>query len=222
VDIFLCPADSRNLKVEDQDFGGGHTAPVAFTEYLGVAGFRLVPWSWAPATIIPPEKNNGVLGFRSKVRISDIIDGTSNTVIVGERPVSADVYYGWWFAGQGYDGSGRGDELLGPREGPYNGWIYPPGTSYSESITTTNDITPTGTPCNVAYPPWGKLGFQPGDINNYCDQTHFWSLHTGGANWLFGDCHVKFLTYAIDSPDQLNTTFTGLCTRNGGEVLGEY
>jgi prepilin-type processing-associated H-X9-DG protein len=219
VDIYLCPADSRNLKVEDQDLGGGHTSPVAFTEYLGVAGFRLAPWSGAPATIIPLEKNNGVLGFRSRVRITDITDGTSNTLIVGERPPSADLYYGWWFAGQGYDGSGRGDNLLGPREGPYDatGWIYPPGTSYSESI---NDIT--GKPCNVASPPWGKVGFQLGDINNYCDQTHFWSLHTGGANWLFGDGRVCFLTYAIDTPTQLTSTFTALCTRNAGDVPGDY
>src|SRR5262249_14956136 len=81
IDIYLCPADSRNLKLEDLDLGFGRTTPVAFTEYLGVAGFRLAPWSWTwPSSM--PEKNNGVLGFRSKVRLTDITDGTTNTFIV--------------------------------------------------------------------------------------------------------------------------------------------
>src|SRR5262249_35794852 len=114
IDLYLCPADSRNLKVEDVDTGFGCTLPVAFTEYLGVAGFRLAPWSWSFT-----EKNNGVLGFRSKVRLTDITDGASNTFIVGERPPSADLDWGWWFAGTGYDLSGRGDHVLGPREYDY-------------------------------------------------------------------------------------------------------
>jgi prepilin-type N-terminal cleavage/methylation domain-containing protein len=69
IDIYLCPADSRNLRVEDIDLGFGRTTPVAFTEYLGVAGFRLAPWAFSS-----PEKADGVLHFRSKVRITDITD----------------------------------------------------------------------------------------------------------------------------------------------------
>src|SRR5262249_46318168 len=60
VQTYLCPADSRNLKVEDEDWGYGCTTGTAFTEYLGVAGFRLAPFSYPN-----PDKADGVLYFRS-------------------------------------------------------------------------------------------------------------------------------------------------------------
>jgi prepilin-type N-terminal cleavage/methylation domain-containing protein len=219
VNLYLCPADSRNLKVEDEDWGNGcPTTPVAFTEYLGVAGFRLKPWTtWAA------EVNDGVLGFRSKVRITDITDGTSNTFLVGERPPSVDLFFGWWFAGSGYDASGRGDVLLGPREFEYATTIFT--GSYNTAYTGSSG---SGIPCDQAFPsanpkmPGGKIGFQPGRIQDSCDQSHFWSLHTGGANWLRGDGSVKFVSYAVDQVAQPTSTFTALCTRNGGEVVGDY
>jgi prepilin-type processing-associated H-X9-DG protein len=114
--------------------------------------------------------------------------------MVGERPPSADMYYGWWFAGGGFDGSGVGDITLGARE-----------TVYVANIATvTGDIISC---------PLTKVGFQPGTINDNCDQVHFWSWHPGGANWLFGDASARFVSY------QMNEVLPQLCTRNGGEVV---
>src|SRR5262249_20575983 len=129
---------------------------------------------------------NGILYWTSKVRIADVTDGTSNTLLVGERPPSVDLYYGWWFAGAGWDGSGEGDVVLGARA--YN---------YAASI---------GCPAS-------SVGFQQGDLKNPCDQAHFWSLHIGGANFLFADGSVRFLTYSA------NSILPALCSRNGGEVF---
>jgi prepilin-type N-terminal cleavage/methylation domain-containing protein len=211
VNIYLCPADSRNLKAEDA-FG----INVAFTEYLGMAGFRLAPFNvWGK------EKADGVLYHRSKVRITDMTDGTSNTFMAGERPPSQDLNFGWWFAGAGYDSSGRGDVVLGPREGPMKTpyWTPPAGSTYAESIISADGSTT----CASAFPPFGKLGFQPGRVQDPCDQTHFWSQHSGGANFLRGDASVKFVAYAVDSPQQPTSTFTSLCTANEGEVVsGDY
>jgi prepilin-type processing-associated H-X9-DG protein len=38
-------------------------------------------------------------------------------------------------------------------------------------------------------------------------------MHSGGANFLFGDGSVRFLTYAADA------VLPQLATKNGGEVI---
>ena len=115
--------------------------------------------------------------------------------MVGERPPSNDLYYGWWFAGAGHDNSGSGDVVMGARE-----WGY------------ASDIG-----C-----PLSKVGFQPGDLRTFCDQAHFWSLHSGGGNFLRGDASVVFWPYSADSNPTSNaaprSAFFAACTMNGGEV----
>jgi prepilin-type processing-associated H-X9-DG protein len=173
--------------------------------------------TWNPKFVAKPRRiaiSIQSMATASKVRLTDIIDGSSNTLIVGERPPSADLYWGWWFTSVGYDLSGRGDGVLGPREYDYA------ATRFIDGGGDTG--AGSGTPCIQAYPPYGKVGFQPGRIQDNCDQSHFWSLHTGGANFAFGDGHVQFLSYAVDAPAQPTSTFTALCTRDGGEVVGEH
>jgi prepilin-type processing-associated H-X9-DG protein len=55
--------------------------------------------------------------------------------------------------------------------------------------------------------------FGPGRVTNQCDRYHFWSLHLGGANFLFADGSVRFLPYSA-SPK-----LRALATRNGGAVV---
>ncbi len=45
-----------------------------------------------------------------------------------------------------------------------------------------------------------------------CDHYHFWSLHTGGGNFLFCDGSIHFLRYDADA------VLPALATRAGGEV----
>jgi prepilin-type processing-associated H-X9-DG protein len=61
--------------------------------------------------------------------------------------------------------------------------------------------------------PVGPYSFAPGNLNNECDVLHFWSLHSGGANFLFCDGSVHFLTY--DAADIM----AALATRAGGEAV---
>src|SRR5262249_48050655 len=122
-------------------------------------------------------------------------DGTSNTLMVGERPPSSDFWFGWWFAGGGFDGGGVGDVVLGARD-----------TEYARGVET------------CPWPEYGlckgktKVGLHPGSMTNVCDQTHFWSLHAGGANFLMADGSVHFLDYQAD------TILPALATRNRGEA----
>jgi prepilin-type processing-associated H-X9-DG protein len=61
--------------------------------------------------------------------------------------------------------------------------------------------------------PRGPYSFSPGQPGNQCDAFHFWSLHTGGANFLFADGSVHFLTYSA------GPIMPALATRGGGEAV---
>lgn len=157
--LYKCPSDWRMLVA--QDVGGTR---VAFTSYQGVSGTSGEFSGPKDGTLF------WVWWAQSSLRVTDISDGTSNTVMVGERPPSVDLYYGWWFAGSGYDGSGTGDVVLGSQE--YN---------YAAALG-----------CPSTY-----VGFQDGDITNTCHQVHFWSLHPGGANFCMADASVRFMGYRM-------------------------
>lgn len=157
-----CPADSRMLTAWRVDLGGAHTTrTVALTSYLGSGGTDY-------------RSRDGVLYRRSRTRVADITDGSSNTFMVGERPPSGDLRYGWWYAGAGQDGGGSLDAFLGARE----------------------QVAPISQ--GVGCPP-GPYRFGPGQQPSMCDAFHFWSLHPGGANFAFCDGSVRFLSYTADS-----------------------
>ncbi|MBY0230215.1 MAG: DUF1559 domain-containing protein [Gemmataceae bacterium] len=170
VRFFTCPMDGR-LSVPRQ----ARSFPVACTSYLGVAG-------------TDKKQLDGILFLDSSTRFTDVMDGLSNTLLVGERPPSPDFQQGWWYAGAGVDGrTGTGDMLLGVRE----------------PITSTS-----------FYPecPRGPYAFVPGRLADRCDVFHFWSLHPGGGNWLLADGSVRFLAYGA------NDILPALATRAGGEA----
>lgn len=169
--LYACPADGRTL--DPQATHRGFQA--ALTSYVGVLGTAY-------------DSREGCLYLGSRVRLTDIIDGTSNTILVGERPPSPDFWYGWWYAGYGQAGTGSIDMLLGARERNFGGGY-------------------------VGQCPPGPYHFQPGRITDQCDVFHFWSLHSGGAHFLFADGSVHFLPYAADG------VLPALATRAGGEVV---
>ena len=201
VKTYICPSEPRNLTIQyvSQGSGGSDVTAIAYTEYVGVDGIQ---GQDANGTAWPVGDKSGILtnsGLDSARRISiaSISDGTSQTLMAGERPPSVDLFWGWWFAGYGFDGSGVGDVTLGARE-----------IVYAANVQTTASGGGPSMAC-----PATKVGFQPGSINDPCDQVHFWSWHPGGANWLFGDGSARFAGYS------LNDVLPQMCTRNGGELV---
>jgi prepilin-type processing-associated H-X9-DG protein len=154
VPAFVCPADPR---AQTAAFCAPLKLTVAFTSYLGVEGINL-------------KTLDGILYVDSSTRLEEIVDGTSNTLMVGERPPSADNRFGWWYAGVGQHATGSGDMVLGVRE-----------------FLDTNE------PCAL-----GPNHFKPGNDQNVCDFLHFWSHHANGANFCFADGSVRFVTYGAD------------------------
>jgi prepilin-type processing-associated H-X9-DG protein len=210
---YVCPSDPRGQAVSvvnNPNYAAysGVNGPIAFTEYKGNSGTNGGSGSYGsgstPVTSGPTL--DGVLYVDSQVRFSDITDGSSNTLLVGEQPCSEDFNFGWWFAGWGYNGSGTGDVVLGSRE------IYMLGSGYLQNYDLSTGTTSAPNPaCSVA-----QVGLQQpvGQVGQYaspCDMQHFWSFHSGGCNFLFADASVHFLPYAA------NNILPALATRNGGE-----
>jgi prepilin-type N-terminal cleavage/methylation domain-containing protein/prepilin-type processing-associated H-X9-DG protein len=86
VKAYLCPSDPRALATIP---AGG----LALTSYLGVTGSD----NSAAAQVSGP--TNGIFDVSSRgTRLTDVTDGTSNTLMVGERPPAADLQWGLWSA----------------------------------------------------------------------------------------------------------------------------
>jgi prepilin-type N-terminal cleavage/methylation domain-containing protein/prepilin-type processing-associated H-X9-DG protein len=166
--VVLCPAGPKQVGTTDDN------VTAAFTYFLGVSGRSSADRA-------------GVLFPNSAVRLGDIGDGTSQTLLIGERPPSPDNHFGWWYAGQGQEFNGSADFLLGVRD------------------RNRSFRAPTCPP--------GPYSFQSGRPDNMCDTFHFWSFHSGGANFAFADGSVRFLSYSADS------VMPALATRAGGEVV---
>jgi prepilin-type processing-associated H-X9-DG protein len=130
---------------------------------------------------------DGILFRDSQIRVADITDGTSNTLFAGERPPSADFQFGWWYAGAGQRFTGSADMILGVQE--------------------QNTFRVTRGSCAP-----GSYQYAPGTFSNQCDMFHFWSPHSGGANFLFADGSVRFLGY------EAAPLMPALASRAGGEV----
>jgi prepilin-type N-terminal cleavage/methylation domain-containing protein len=182
VQFLACPSDPRGGL---SAYGGSGYA--GFSSYVAVMGDQGSGSSFV---------THGVLEQNSTLRLSDIIDGTSNTLVVGER--TADFVngqlddWGWWHYGPG-------DIALPIRT----------AVDITDSGRSDVDWGYGGTPCTNYAP----FFFRQGSYQNACDVNHFWSGHTGGANWLSGDGSVRFLSYT-----DWQVTIP-MASYNGGEVV---
>jgi hypothetical protein len=179
---FLCPSDIRVNLIYTS---GPNKA--ALTSYLGVSGrsqFR------------EAGGQDGVLYVNSQVTMAGITDGTSNTLLIGERPPSNNLLYGWQWAGAGDPPHfGATDVVLGVFERPQN---------------------------PAAQPDFYRKGsvIDPMDLHRY----HFWSLHPGGGDWALADGSVRFIAYEAGGPQDTSggpytpTIIEAMATREAGDT----
>lgn len=122
VTVDICPSDPLGGRVCETNAStvGYHGT----TEYLGVMGTSST-------------SNDGTFYSDSRIGLESITDGTSNTIIMGERGIPSDLYWGWTYCGAGYDGTGDGDNQCstkypfspGKDDGAHNlhFWAHHPG-----------------------------------------------------------------------------------------------
>ncbi len=184
--IFLCPSDSPASPITTvKDGSGNPICDVAFGNYVGMAGVYEV--SGYPDT---GNGSPGVLLRNSRVRVTDIIDGSSNTVFVGERA--------WVWQGK--------------VRSPVTTWVGAvtnaviPQTlnpSLGYEVEGVMVLTNSGTVAEGRVP------------NNFLDHVEDAnSNHTNGVNFLFGDGSVRSIMNTI-AP----AVWVGIASRSGGEVV---
>lgn len=165
--VFICPSDPNGGKLLP------HASPNAYpcgdlypANYLGISGDT--EYGSAGTT-----SANGSFYTRSSVKISDILDGSSQTMVIGERGLPNDLVWGWVICG---------------------------GMEFDQYVSTARGLSP------------GKNApYTAGIVERY------WSWHPGGSHFLFGDGHIRLLSYSMNF-----NTYRALSTRNGGEVTGDY
>ena len=189
-------ASGQNPTVNNEEKGQTH-------DYVGIAGATPDP-SGATSGKCSAQIGyggivceNGMLHPNGVRRMRDIIDGTSNTMIVGEQSGLVGTldmranYHGGW---AGFSSSSRPSAITG---NAYGAGL----TTVRYRINADTTICNSSSGCNSTY-----------DLN-----TPLNSFHPGGTQGLLCDGSVKFLQETIQME-----IFLMLSARDDGEVIGEF
>jgi prepilin-type N-terminal cleavage/methylation domain-containing protein len=209
--VLRCPSNPGNGWNED---GAGTSGGYARGDYMGCWGLKAYrgyqatrPSHWnpfGPGTDFPPPtasagsggspRSRGMFTWNRQIKIGDVPDGLSNTIMLGEVAFFDPVYDSC--AAQ----INAGTRLLGW------GWVWFAGEA--------NIARGTLVPLN--YRLRDRVGCT--DFNDVVlrENRHdaFGSMHSGGANFSLGDGSIRFIADSI-SP----IVYTSLGTRDGGEVF---
>jgi len=189
VDLFLCTSDPENPKVNQQGFHGNYLVC-----HGGTAG-----GAWDTHN-----RTDGWFFPLSSTKMSDVKDGTSNTVMVGEIKLVADSIAA---SGVGNVICGGTHDLRGRYHNSYHGnlgvtTMRPPNTQVGDFLQYCNGTTEV--PCRGCLTGAGQGG----------SETHVRSWHPGGAQVALGDGKVGFISENIDQ-----AVFAGLGSIRGGETV---
>jgi prepilin-type N-terminal cleavage/methylation domain-containing protein/prepilin-type processing-associated H-X9-DG protein len=190
VGAFGCPSDPNNGML----FGGQYPS----TSYFGVRGIDR-PQGWCDTGDPDAE---GILFWRSNVKIVNVTDGISNTLLVGEHAIIpfTTTYDGTWYA--------TTNEVMDIEYGA-GGVVWGVNPSTNQKAWSTWPL-PGGFTC-----PQPVHYDEPYMPINTCNYNKFWSYHLHGCNFLFADGSVHFLPYTADP------IMPALATRNRGDSVEE-
>jgi len=140
----------------------------------------------------PAGRTAGPFTMNSKVKMSDFIDGTSNTVLVSELlKVKGDDFRG----------------VMHYPEGPMYQHDRSPNTGVPDEFRGSLCISTVRAPCTGVYTAW----------NNRQIRIAARSNHVGGVHVLLGDGSGRFVSENINLG-----TWQALSTMDKGEVIGEF
>ncbi|SMP71276.1 prepilin-type N-terminal cleavage/methylation domain-containing protein [Neorhodopirellula lusitana] len=218
VTILNCPSDPLSLDPVNVGFGSSVIATSSGTNYFGNAGHYgrssnqyhgTDPSGWRGFPSVFKFSADGMFHSTGSafgpVRFASVLDGTSNTLLVGERGLfpqkAGSVQTGGWLTT--YTGApfGMGHSVLcydSPDEWgggfvPYYG--FPVNSDGVGGLLDDDDLT-------------GGLGNRPDN-----DEHFYFSYHTGGSHFVLADGSTSFVTYSI-----AQDVLTAFLTKAGHEV----
>jgi prepilin-type N-terminal cleavage/methylation domain-containing protein/prepilin-type processing-associated H-X9-DG protein len=205
VGLFVCPSDPQGGRVPGlADFGTNYMACNGTGVTLDAGG------NVASYTTIP--NGNGIFA-QMPVRVGDITDGASNTAAFSESTLGN----GAPVAGIPTDArfiilevAGGNDPTPGDCSAGNGTWVATRGGQWINGHFGN-------TLYNHYYPPNPAGKWDCGNASHNKALSTARSFHTGGVNMLLADGSVRFIRDSIDI-----TSWRGLSTRAGGEVLGDF
>jgi prepilin-type N-terminal cleavage/methylation domain-containing protein/prepilin-type processing-associated H-X9-DG protein len=197
INAYICPSDFPQTPYTNAVNGGQSYNAYSQSSYAGNAGTTdIFRWWYGCPNEIPPD---GPFGKSISYRSSDVTDGTSNTILVGETARfknDPDQVFNEWNRALRFGSSLAGvtrfqglalcvpkinADLLVPDAPAGDPWLW-----YNDPNTNSQNL--------------GQSGFR--------------SQHPGGANFLLGDGSVRFLKASTNL-----VVYRALGTRAAGEVI---
>ena len=217
--MYLCPSDNEMALLNDK-FDTG-TKNRRGMNYAGVMGSYYARTGNCPATrtngqycitssatgLSGPNNYDGLLTQGWPTSLKKVTDGTSKTLMLGERWYQARA----WMIGAYWSGSTTSTPPDGPQPTTY--FFY--SKNLSDKVPINHNLNAS---CYQSHdnttdrPPVPSSSSKSLSLNN----LPFASFHVGGVNFANGDGSVRWV------PDDIDTAlYLALGSRNGGETVSE-
>jgi prepilin-type N-terminal cleavage/methylation domain-containing protein/prepilin-type processing-associated H-X9-DG protein len=195
VPVLICPSDVLPMSVHHLVLDGDYawmSGIYGLASYGGSGGTRSFG-----GTETPPPSEDGVFYIESRVRLTDITDGSAKTLLVGERSHDDPEY-------------DRLTAELDPAMGPLASWGAW-AAAYNANTAQADLLLSAAVPLNYRVPLGSGEADWTWEENRLCA---FGSEHPGGANFAIADGSVRFVADSIALE-----VLQALSTREGDEVV---
>lgn len=212
--VYICPSS----RMEKFSILGQSKLKVLLANYTGIAG----------ADGQDPQRRyngpnvhayNGILFANSGVRMRNITDGTTHVIMVGEQSDFVTDTQNRQVDCRSGGPHGAWNGTIKIRQEAVNIGSSPDGNNRVFNTTTigrslgTRGPTPTGSPCDYVRDYTPDAPYWVGIVTNLDNRTPIVSAHSSGANILFADGSVHFLTDDMDF-----AIFQRLAIRDSGQI----